>query len=236
MIIKDSKPFIEMYKGLGKDFKVRESRNYCEIVTSTNHRIYHNKNNKFGGGLYLFKMVNNDVNKYLEEYGEVEPYDELPVNFSNQDYDYEKKIVGIDINNAYWSVAHLKGYISDKTYKKGIAKDDLKQIRLSTLSSLGKVRVYQVFTNGVYSHDEALNGDLRLQNVYLDIRYSTYAVMLEIARELKDDFCCWKTDCIFFHDTENNRTIATEIIESYGLDWKVENKNVSKLKPLKIKG
>jgi len=231
MIIKDIKPFIEMYKGLGKNFKVRESVNYCEIITSTNDKIYHNKNDKFGGGLYLFKMVNNDVNKYLEEYGEVEPYDELPVNFSNRDYDYEKKIVGIDINNAYWSVAHLKGYISDKTYKKGIAKDDLKQIRLSTLSSLGKVRVYKVFTNGVYSHDEALNGNSRLQNVYLDIRYSTYGVMLEIARELKDDFCCWKTDCIFFHDTENNRTIATEIIESYGLEWKVENKNISKLKP-----
>ena len=88
-----------------------------------------------------------------------------------------------------------------------------------------------MFTNGVYSHDEALNGDSRLQNVYLDIRYSTYGIMLEIARELKDDFCCWKTDCIFFTDTEDNRTIATEIIESYGLEWKVENKNISKLKP-----
>jgi len=231
MIITESKSFIEMYKTLGKSFKVRESVNYCEIITSTNDKIYHNKNERFGGGLYLFRMVNNDVNKYLEENGDVVPYNELPVNFSNIDFDYNKKIIGIDINNAYWSVAHLKGYISDKTYKKGIAKDNLKQIRLSSLSSLGKSKTYKVFKEGVYSHEEEFRGDLSLQNVYLDIRYSTYGVMLEIARELKDDFCCWKTDCIFFHDTDDNRNIATEIIESYGLEWKVENKNVSKLKP-----
>ena len=41
-----------------------------------------------------------------------------------------------------------------------------------------------------------------------------------------------KTDCIFFTDTEQNRLIAITIIESYGLECKVENKNVNKLKTL----
>jgi hypothetical protein len=231
MIITESKNFIEMYQKLGKSFKVRETVNYCEIITSTNDKIYHNKNEKFGTGLYLFRMVKNDVTKFIKENGEIDCFDELPVNFTNEDFDFNKKIIGIDINNAYWSVAYLKGYISKKTYLKGIEKENIKQIRLSSLSSLGKSRTYKVYDNGVYSHDEELRGDQSLQNVYLDIRYSCYGVMRDIAKELKEDFCCWKTDCVFFNDTEHNKLIATQIIESYGLDWKLETKNLSKIYP-----
>jgi hypothetical protein len=56
--------------------------------------------------------------------------------------------------------------------------------------------------------------------------------MQEIAQELGDDFCCWKTDCIFFHDTEKNREMVREMIEDYGLECKLEY--YKKLKPLSI--
>jgi hypothetical protein len=174
-------------------------------------------------------MVKKDVDKYLTEYGEVEPYDELPVNYANKDYDYAKDTIGMDINNAYWSVAHLKGYISKKTYNKGLEKDGLKTIRLSSLSSLGKKRIYECYTDGVHTHDEEMKGDILLQNVYLDIRYSTYGVMYEVAKMLGDDFCCWKTDCIFFTDTDENRAMVKEAIESYGLECKVEVKKFKKV-------
>lgn len=220
---------VNNYKTLKKSFKMRKSANYVELITSTGQRLFHNKSDRFKGGLYLFQMVKKDVDKYLENHGEVEPYDELPVNHANKDYDYSHPTIGMDINNAYWSVAHLKGYISKKTFQKGIEKEGLKTIRLSSLSSLGKKRVYECYTNGIYTHDEEVRGDEALQNVYLDIRYSTYGVMLEIADALGDDFCCWKTDCIFFKDTDENRAIVKGIVESYGLECKVETKSLSKL-------
>ena len=232
MIVNNIDQLIENYKQLKKSFKVRESANYIELITSTGQKIYQNKSKRFTGGLYLFGMVKKDIQNYLEENGEVEPYEELPVNYINTKFDYEKDVIGMDINNAYWHVALLKGYITEVTYEKGLEKEGLKSIRLASLSSLGKSRVYNVYENGEHKLDEKVKTNDSLQNVYLDIRYSTYGVMREIARELGDDFCSWKTDCVFFHDTFQNREKVRAIIESYGLECKIEYKN--KLKPLNL--
>jgi hypothetical protein len=232
MIVNNIDQLIDNYKQLKKSFKVRESANYIELITSTGQKIYQNKSKRFTGGLYLFGMVKKDIKNYLEENGEVEPYEELPVNYINTKFDYEKDVIGMDINNAYWHVALLKGYITENTYEKGLEKEGLKSIRLSSLSSLGKSRVYNVYENGEHKNDEKVKTNESLQNVYLDIRYSTYGVMREVARELDEDFCSWKTDCVFFHDTKENREKVKQIIESYGLECKIEYKN--KLNPLSL--
>jgi hypothetical protein len=97
---------------------------------------------------------------------------------------------------------------------------------------LGKSRIYNVYEDGEHTADQEMRANESLQNVYLDIRYSTYGVMLEIAEELGNDFCCWKTDCIFFYDTQENRKKVQDIIESYGLECKIEYNK--KLKPLTL--
>ena len=69
--------------------------------------------------------------------------------------------------------------------------------------------------------------DENLQDIYKDIRFSTYGVMREIAEVLGSDFCCWKTDCIFFYDTEENRHLVTAMIEDttkFGIKIKWVNK------------
>ena len=224
MKIQSTKSFLENYIYLKKSFKVRSSPNIIEIVTSTGQKIYEHKNNRFKEGLYLFGMVKRDVLNYIAENGSIEPYMELPVNYSNKNFDYSNNLIGLDIDNAYWSVAKLKGYITKKTYDKGLEqKDGMKSIRLSCLSTLGKSRVYNVYEDGVYVGDEKVKEDTDLQNIYNDVRYSTYGVMLEISELLGEDFCSWKTDCIFFKDTIKNRDKAKMIIESYGLNCKIEN-------------
>jgi Leucine-rich repeat (LRR) protein len=105
-------------------------------------------------------------------------------------------------------------------------------VNLNSLSSLGKSRIYNVYEDGEHTADQEMRANESLQNVYLDIRYSTYGVMLEIAEELGNDFCCWKTDCIFFYDTQENRKKVQDIIESYGLECKIEYNK--KLKPLTL--
>lgn len=224
MKIQSTKSFLENYIYLKKSFKVRSSPNIIEIVTSTGQKIYEHKNERFKEGLYLFGMVKRDVLNYIAENGSIEPYMELPVNYSNKNFDYSNNLIGLDIDNAYWSVAKLKGYITKKTYDKGLEqKDGMKSIRLSCLSTLGKSRVYNVYEDGVYVGDERVKEDTDLQNIYNDVRYSTYGVMLEISELLGEDFCSWKTDCIFFKDTIENRDKAKMIIESYGLNCKIEN-------------
>ncbi len=222
MIIHNIDEYISTYKSLKRDFKLRSSNNYVEFVTANGNKLFYNKSNKFSKGLYLFNLVKRDVFNYLEECGEVEPYEELPVNHHNPEYDLKTKTIGIDINNAYWSVAYLKGYISENTYLKGISKKEFKPIRLSALSTLGKGKVYRVYKDGKYSHDEVHHLDERLQDIYDDIRYTTFGVMRECAELLQDDFCCWKTDCIFFKDTKENRKKVTDLLENFGLECKVE--------------
>lgn len=222
---------IENYIALKKDFKVRVSPNIVEIITSTGQKLYQHRNERFKEGLYLFKMVRKDVEEFIEENGLIEPYTEYPVNFSNPKFDYANKIVGIDINNAYWSIAYLKGYISKKTFDKGLEqKEGMKSIRLSCLSTLGKSKMYKIYQNGILIGEEEISDDYDFQEIYKDIRFSTYGVMNEIAEELGDDFCCWKTDCIFFTDTNDNRIKVKTIIEDYGLSCKIEELKINNIK------
>ncbi len=227
MIVNNIDKLFKNYISLGKSFKIRKSANYTELVTSAGDKIYQNKNDKFKGGLFLFGMVKRDIKDYLYKNGkDIDVYEELPVNYQNENFDKTKKIIGIDIDNAYWSVAKLKKYITLKTYRKGLEKKEYKTIRLSSLSSLGKERVYNVYENGEHTRDESINGDKTLRKIYNDIRHSTYGVMREVAEELGNDFESWKTDCVFFNDTKENRVIVTEIIESYGLSCKIEHRKI----------
>lgn len=222
VIVKDIQQKVDQYCQLKRNFKVRESVNYAEITTEHNQKIVSNKNGKFGEGLFLFAMVLRDVEKYLEDNGAIEPMDKLPVNFTNRDYEYDTAI-GIDVDNAYWSIACLRGYISHKTYSKGLEKKkEYKATRLSALSSLGKDKFYKVYEDGVHKANEIVEGDKRKQDIYYDIRYTTYSIMQEIANALGNDFYSWKTDCIFFHDTKENRDIVKTMLTEYNLNCKVE--------------
>ena len=224
MIIKENcKDYIRHLTRLKKDFRYRESVNYTEIVKSNGEKVISTKNNQFAKGLYLFSMVKRDIQRYIKENGYITPYDQLPVNHKNKEYDKKNKsVIGIDIDNAYWTMAYLKGYISENTYKKGLEKKEFKPIRLSALSTLGKGKTYKVYEAGKYVNDEIVKKDNELENFYLDIRYSTYGVLLEIANDLGDDFYCWKTDCIYFTDTKENINRVRESLESFGFECKIE--------------
>jgi len=225
MIVFNIETTISNYKKLKRDFKIRKSANYTEFVYPSGKRVFQNESDKFRKGLFLFRMVKSDIKKYLLKYGEVEPYENLPVNYRNEQYnDKDGNVIGIDIDNAYWRIAYLKDYISENTYLKGIEKKkELKPVRLSALSSLGRARTYEVYQKGVYVFDEIHSEQKNLQNIYNDIRFSTYGVMYECSQMLGNDFHSWRTDCINFKDTPENRKKVIDTLEMYNLDWKVES-------------
>ena len=211
------KEYLDHLIRLKKDFKIRESVNYAEIVRSDGEKIVSTKNNQFVKGLYLFAMVKRDIERYIAENGYITPSDELPVNYVSDIFNLENKVVGIDMDNAYWTIAYLKGYISENTYNKGLEKKEFKPIRLSALSTLGKGKTYKVYKDGKYEFDEIAKANKELENFYLDIRYSTYGVLLEIANELGDDFHSWKTDCIFFKDNKENINLVRKRLDEFGI-------------------
>ena len=216
---------LELLKKLKKDFKTRKSSNYQEVVmTHVKQKIIFNHNSEVSKGLCLFRMVMKDINNYIEDQGYVEPDDELPVNFTNENYK-DGELIAIDLDHAYWRVAFLKEYISKNTYKKGLERNEFKTIRLSALSTLGKSIVYDVYVNGKFSHKEMEEEDEYLQDFYKDIRFTTYNVMKETGEMLGEDFHSYKTDCIYFNDTPHNREIVIKQLESYNLLWKYQNKN-----------
>lgn len=226
LVTKDFDKKLEMMKKLKKDFKVRTSKNYSEILmTNGGQKIMFNEGSKFQSGLFLFKAVRKDIEKWIKEKRGLIPEKELPVNHCNPDFPEDERVIGIDLDHAYWRIAFLKGFISKNTYKKGLSEPHYKTIRLSALSSLGKDYTYDVYEHGKYVGTSVHKGDKELRDFYDDIRFSTFKVMKEIAEELGNDFKCWKTDCIVFKETQENIDLVEGILWEYDLLWKIELKS-----------
>lgn len=222
-IRKDIEKHLKVAKKFRKDFKIRQSPNYSEMIfTNAEQKLIFNDKSEFKKGLFMFGLVKRDVTEYLKEKGTVFIETALPVNYANRNYDKTNKTIGIDLDHAYWRVAYLNGYISKKTYKKGLDKDIPKAIKLATLSCLGRSRSYDVYKNGAYSHTQSTESNSDLIDLYNNIRQMTYQVMKEISISLDNDFYCWKTDCIYFKDTIENRKTAKKIIKKSDIGWKYE--------------
>ncbi len=222
-IRKDIEKHLKVAKKFRKDFKVRQSPNYSEMIfPNAEQKLIFNDKSQFKNGLFMFGLVKRDVKEYLQKNGKVYIETTLPVNYSNRNYDKSNKTIGIDLDHAYWRIAYLNGYITKTTYKKGLDKDIPKAIKLATLSCLGRSRSYDVYKAGVYSHTQSTESNNELIDLYNNIRQMTYQVMNEISIKLGNDFYCWKTDCIYFKDTKDNRKIAKKIIKQANIGWKYE--------------
>jgi hypothetical protein len=140
-------------------------------------------------------------------------------------YDFNQgrsKIVGYDLNHAYWRIAKNLGIIRPSTFEKAL-KPEAKAIRLAALSTMGRSKVYEFYKGG-----EIMDGkkhitkeDRLLMDAYKLIRLTCFKMMFDASEILGDDFDCWKTDCIYFRDTEENRKSMSDFFVSNGLTYKL---------------
>ncbi len=191
----------------------------------------------FRKGFFLFNMVRVNAMTYVEaNKGVIPEIKEYPVNFANYEFDIDnKKLVGIDLTAAYWFVAYNLGVITEKTFERGLEHvkveyngevkkgDLLKAQRLSALSVLGKSKTYYKITNGEKTKEKVtVGGHEGLDKTYRLIRHTCYFHMNAVMELLgMDEFCCWKTDAIFFHDTPKNRKIVMQYFDSVNLEYKL---------------
>jgi hypothetical protein len=69
-IRKDISKHIDFAVKFKKDFKIRKSANFSELImTNGNQRLLFNENSDFTSGLFLFRMVRKDVLNYINDYG-----------------------------------------------------------------------------------------------------------------------------------------------------------------------
>jgi hypothetical protein len=206
----------------GADFLIRNGSECRELIYDTIHNVYATQNNNFPKNkVFLFNLVNRDVKKYLEKNGSVILKPKKNTAEWNWNYDNEVgTITGTDLDHAYWRIAYVNNYISKKTYEYGL-DDKCKALRLATISVLGREKKYLQYKNGVYVGEVIRQQkNKELHNVFMNVRYSCYFMMFELSQLLGDDFFCWKTDCIYYRDTIQNRKLVHKYLEEREILYK----------------
>jgi hypothetical protein len=175
----------------------------------------------FKKGMFLFGMVRKDVREYLKnnniklptKYGQIEYNKDL-------NEDLFGKITATDLNHAYWRIALNLGIITEKTYNKGL-DEKFKAVRLAALSTMGANKKYQKIKNGkIIDEYKVVYGDDQLKDVYKLIRLTCYKYMNQVKKKLGKDFLCYKTDCIYYIDTQYNRKIVRDFFKEKDLYMK----------------
>jgi hypothetical protein len=179
-----------------------------------------NKRGANSKDIWIFRSVMNEVKDFC--FGKkIVAKKRLPVNYWNPNIESPKgKITATDLDHAYWRIAYLNGYISSKTYEKGLMVKD-KSLRLASLANLSSKKEYFVVKKGeVTTKSVVLKFEPVLQRVYDNIRYECFEHMMVMADMLGEDFICYKTDCIYYKDTKKNREIVQVYLDSVSIDWK----------------
>lgn len=181
-----------------------------EIVWGNYSYIFSKLNNKsqksFRKGMFLFGMVRRDAKIYIKNTPIKLPKKYSQIEYSGKlDEDILGKVTGTDLNHAYWRIAYNLNIISEQTYMKGL-NEDFKSVRLASLSTLGKEKKYQKIKNGEVIDDfYVYGGEEELKKVYILIRLTCYRYMTQVKKILGKDFLCYKTDCIYYIDNQENR-------------------------------
>lgn len=192
------------------DFLVRMGSECNELLYDGKHKVYRTDSNNFPRKFtFLFNSVQRDARKFLSKNPIIDISPRVEINKYNYLYDHDKGIItGTDLDHAFWRIAYIKNYISKRTYNYGLNKE-AKALRLATLSVLGREKAFDKYVGGQFVEKVITKKlDPQLQSVYKDIRFSCYYMMYELSLLLKDDFDCWRTDCIYYRDTVANRKIV----------------------------
>lgn len=174
---------------------------------------------KFNKGGFLYRLVRKDARAYVAEGKKPPKVKSYPVNEYNEKFKkLNQRITGTDVNHAYWRIAFNLGIISENTYKKGL-DDDFKVVRLSALSTLGSGKDYQVINGGKITDSYVMIGEDKLfHDLYTAIRYTCYKYMQKLKAMLGEDFVAYKTDCIYYVDTPENRKLVKDFFKKNRLE------------------
>ena len=225
---KNANPLIllDRLKQSKQDFLYRKTNHMTSIISDGVEYIYSPKKKNSSihfppNQLWIFNSVKRDTIKFLEANPDFELPQKLPVNVTNYEYDESYgEITGTDVNSAYWVIAYNLGIISKELFEK-CNKPSHKVVRLASLAVLGRVITYEKYEGGQKKDNFVIESqDARLKSLYRSIRFKCYEMMGELAIILGKDFEAYRTDCIYYRDTFENRTKVYEYLNERGFEYK----------------
>lgn len=215
--------FIERLKRRGTPFYIRQGTECVEVVVDEVNYFFKTDRRFPLNFLYLFPLVRKEAKAWLGERTKVN----LPPEYPSVKYNYQyvkrkDKIVGFDLNHAYWRIAKNYGIIKHTTYERAL-HPDAKAVRLAALSTMGRSKEYQYVKGQETLRDKqyTTQSDALLMDTYKLIRLTCFEMMYEASELLGTDFDCWKTDCIYFRDTPENREKMHDYFTDKGLTYKL---------------
>lgn len=217
---------LERLKKTKQDFLYRRTNHMVSIVADGVEYIYkarvkanpiHFPSNQ----LWIFNAVKRESIKFLEANPNFELPQKLPVNVTNYEYDDSYgEITGTDVNSAYWVIAFNMGVISEKLFL-ACNKPSYKVVRLASLAVLGRSFTYEKYEGGVKTDNFIVESqDVRLKSLYRSIRYKCYEMMGELAILLGKDFEAYRTDCIYYRDSVENRLKVYDYLKTRNFEFK----------------
>jgi hypothetical protein len=211
---------IKMNKGNGY---IRKGNFSSEVVWDSKSFVFPTsaKQKSYNKGMFLFGMVRKDAKSFIKSGKTIKVPNKYPTNEYNDNFDkFDEKITGTDLNHAYWRIALNLGIISKNTYFKGL-DDEFKSVRLAALSTLGKGRDYFVIRDGLITEEVVKIGvDDEMDALYRAIRYNCFKYMQIIKAMLKNDFVCYRTDCVYYVDSAENRKIVRDYFKEQNMTMK----------------
>jgi hypothetical protein len=203
-----------------QDAFIRKGSFSTDIIWQGRRFVFPNPKKNVTNNMWIFKSVIKDVKAHILTH-RIRDKEKLPVNHWNpKNKKYDGTITATDLDHAYWRVAFLNEYISMKTYLKGLELED-KSLRLAALANLSSMKEYLLIKDGKVTQETVtLKYDPILHKVYNNIRFTCYEHMMNIAKILEDDFICYKTDCVYYKDTQNNRLLVQGYLDSVAMEWK----------------
>lgn len=214
------KTLLEQLKRRKANGYYREGSFSDEIIWQGRKFLFPSPLKRVAKGMWVFRSVMSDVRHFITD-KRIREKPRLPVNKWNAKLEkFRGKITATDVDHAYWRIAYLDGVIGDKTYKKGLELKD-KSLRLAALANLSSSKEYQVIKDGeITGKTVVLKYDPILQKIYNNIRFTCYEHMTNMSNMLGEDFICYKTDCIYYKDTPDNRQKVQDYLDSVNLEWK----------------
>ena len=173
------------------------------------------KHTDFKKGMFLFGMVRRDAKNFLESNPKFKIPKKNPSVYYNPKYrgGFDGAATATDINHAYWRIAFNLGIITKNTYHKGLDIES-KATRLATLSTLGASKKYMKIKEGVVSSEMVqVGGNEELADLYKLIRYECFKLMMKVRKLLGDDFLAYKTDCVYYVNTVENRKLVRDFFK-----------------------
>lgn len=166
-------------------------------------------------GVFLFNGVKREFQKFLDDGHEIISFPARnPSRKVNQLFVSKKKLVETDITHAYWRIAFVNGFISEKLYQQG-CNEKYKLARNMALSTCGTEKRYNVVRKGVVTDKTVVlrEESKELRDIYTYIRLECFRIMFDLSIALKGEWKEYNTDGIKYLDTEKNRKIVERLLK-----------------------